>query len=120
MLELLNYPGTSNLIMELVRSIPLYYVAMPQSMVIVTKAPFVIAPTHIVVNMRSKPSNSKGNTTCQCAYKNVQRGGHDFYWTTIRCKKRKLKPTRTIKTSMTFKIFWIANDEFRHTTITTK
>jgi hypothetical protein len=45
--------------MEVVRSIPLYYVAMPQSMVIVTKVPFVIAPTHIVVNMRSKPQTPR-------------------------------------------------------------
>ncbi len=49
------YLGTSNLRMEVVRSIPLYYVAMPQSMVIITKAPFIIILTHIVVSMRSKP-----------------------------------------------------------------
>jgi hypothetical protein len=55
MLELLNYPRTSNLRMELVRSIPLYYVAMPQSMVTDIKTPFVITPTHIVISMKSKP-----------------------------------------------------------------
>ncbi len=55
MLELLNYPGTSNFKMEPVRSIPLYYVAMLQFMVTITKVPFVIAPTHIVVSMRSRP-----------------------------------------------------------------
>jgi hypothetical protein len=71
MLELLNYLRTSNLRMEPIRSIPLYYVAMPRSMVIVTKAPFVIAPTHIVVNMKSKPQTLKEHTTCQCAYKDA-------------------------------------------------
>jgi hypothetical protein len=41
--------------MELITYVPLYYVAMPQSMVIVIEAPFVTTPTHIVVSMRSKP-----------------------------------------------------------------
>jgi len=45
--------------MEPIRSIPLYFVAMLQFMVIVTKAPFVITPTHIVVSMRSKPQTLK-------------------------------------------------------------
>jgi hypothetical protein len=35
------YPGTSNFRMELIRFILLYYVAMPQSMVMVTEIPFV-------------------------------------------------------------------------------
>jgi hypothetical protein len=56
--------------MELVRSIPLYYMAMLQSMVIVTEVLYVIAPTCVVASMKSKP-NSKGNTTCQCAYKDA-------------------------------------------------
>ncbi len=63
--------------------------------------------------------DSKGNT-CQCAYKDAQRGGQDFYQTTIRSKKRRLRPTRTTMTSRTIKIFWIANDGSRQTTITTK
>ncbi len=50
-----TYPITSNLRMELVTSVPLYYVAMLQSMVIVTETPFVTTLAHIVVNMRSKP-----------------------------------------------------------------
>ncbi len=42
-----------------VRSIRLYYVAMLQSMVIVTEAPFVTTPSHIVVGMRSKPQTPR-------------------------------------------------------------
>ncbi len=50
-----TYPRTSNLRMEPVRSIPLYFVAMPLSMVIVTEAPFVTTLVHIVVKMKFKP-----------------------------------------------------------------
>jgi hypothetical protein len=38
-----DYSGTSNLRMELVRPIPLYFMVMTQSMVTITKTPFVIA-----------------------------------------------------------------------------
>ncbi len=49
------YPRTSNLRIELVRFVSLYFVAMPQSMVTITEAPFVTTLAHIVVRMRSKP-----------------------------------------------------------------
>ncbi len=54
-----TYPRISNLRMEPIRSILIYFVTMPQSMVIVIEVPFVIAPTHIVVSMRSKPQTLK-------------------------------------------------------------
>jgi hypothetical protein len=41
--------------MEPIRSIPLYFVTMLQSMVIVIEVPFVTTSTHIVVGMWSKP-----------------------------------------------------------------
>ncbi len=41
--------------MERVRSVPLYFVVMPQSMVTITEVPFVTTLIHIVVHMRSKP-----------------------------------------------------------------
>jgi hypothetical protein len=44
-----TYVGTSNFKMEPIKSIPLYYVAMPQSMIIVIEVPFVTTPIHIVV-----------------------------------------------------------------------
>jgi hypothetical protein len=50
-----TYARTYNFKMELIRFVPLYFVAMPQSMVIVIEAPFVIKLAHIVVGMRSKP-----------------------------------------------------------------
>jgi hypothetical protein len=46
---------TSNFRMELVRFVPLYYVAMPQFMVIVIEAPFITTLVHVVVGMRSRP-----------------------------------------------------------------
>ncbi len=51
----ITYPRTSNLRMEPIKYVPLYFVAMPQFMVIITKAPFVTTLAYIVVNMRSKP-----------------------------------------------------------------
>jgi hypothetical protein len=47
--------GISNFRVELVRSIPLYFVAMPHSMVIVTKIPFTTTLAHTIPIMRSKP-----------------------------------------------------------------
>jgi hypothetical protein len=55
-----TYVGTSNFKMEPLSSIPLYFVAMPQSIVIVTEVPFVTTPTHIVVDMKFKPQTPRG------------------------------------------------------------
>jgi hypothetical protein len=55
----LTYPITFNFRMELVKSVPLYYVAMPHSMVIVIEAPFGTTPSHIIVGMRTKPQTIK-------------------------------------------------------------
>ncbi len=41
--------------MELVRFIPLYYVAMFQFIVTVTETPFIITLVHIIVGMKSRP-----------------------------------------------------------------
>ncbi len=49
------YPKTSNLKMEPIRFVPLYFEAMPWFMVTITKAPFVTTLAHIVVSMKSKP-----------------------------------------------------------------
>jgi hypothetical protein len=51
----ITYPTTSNLKMEPIRFVPLYYMAMPQSMVTITKAPFETTPFHIVVSIRFRP-----------------------------------------------------------------
>ncbi len=48
-----TYP--TNLRMEPLKFVPLHFMAMPQSMVTITKAPFVTTLVHIVVNMRYKP-----------------------------------------------------------------
>ncbi len=54
-----TYPRTSNLRMEPVRSVPLYFVAMLQSIVIVTEAPFVTTPAHTNVSKRSRPQTPR-------------------------------------------------------------
>jgi hypothetical protein len=50
-----TYPKTSNFKLELVRSIPLYYVTMLQSTVTITKAPIITVPAQTIISMRSKP-----------------------------------------------------------------
>jgi len=51
----ITYARASNFKMELIIFVPLYFVAMLKSMVIITEAPFVIALAHIVVGMRFRP-----------------------------------------------------------------
>jgi hypothetical protein len=54
------YAENSNFRMELVRSVPLYFVAMPQYIITIIEAPFVSAPIHNVVGIRSKPQIPRG------------------------------------------------------------
>ncbi len=56
----ITYVGTSNFKMELVTYVPLYFVAMPQSIIIGTQVPFVSTPTNNVVGIRSKPHTPRG------------------------------------------------------------
>jgi len=51
----ITYARASNFKMESIISIPLYSLAMFQSMVTIIEAPFVIAPAHTVVGMRFRP-----------------------------------------------------------------
>jgi hypothetical protein len=51
----ITYVGTSNFRVEPIKSIPLYYVAMPHSMVIVIEVPFTTTLSHTIPSMRSKP-----------------------------------------------------------------
>jgi hypothetical protein len=50
----------SNFKMELVRYVPLYFVAMPHSMVIVTKTSFTTTPAHTIVGMKFRPQTPRG------------------------------------------------------------
>jgi hypothetical protein len=54
------YVGTSNFRMEPIRYVPLYFMVMPRSMVIVNETPFITTLTHIVVGMKSKPHLPRG------------------------------------------------------------
>jgi hypothetical protein len=46
--------------MEPIRFVPLYYVAMLKSMIIVTKAPFLSTPIRIIVGIKYKPQTPRG------------------------------------------------------------
>jgi hypothetical protein len=51
----ITYAGTSNFRVKPIRSVPLYFMAMPHSMVIITKVPFTTTLTHTIVGTRSRP-----------------------------------------------------------------
>jgi hypothetical protein len=55
-----TYVGTSNFRMELVKSMPLYFMAMPQFIITIIKAPFVSTLVIIASNIISKPHTLKG------------------------------------------------------------
>jgi hypothetical protein len=55
----ITYLRTSKFGMELVKFIPLYFVAMPLSVVIVTKVSFVTTLAHIVIGVKSKPQTPR-------------------------------------------------------------
>jgi hypothetical protein len=50
-----TYPRTSNLKMEPIGFVPLYFMAMPQSLVTIIEVPFITTRAHNVVSMKSKP-----------------------------------------------------------------
>ncbi len=55
-----TYVGTSNFRMEPITYVPLYSMAMPQSIIIVTESPFVSTLITIVGSIRSKPHTPRG------------------------------------------------------------
>ncbi len=55
-----TYAKTSNFKMELIRFVPLYSVAMLQSIVTIIKAPFVSTLVHNVVGIESIPQAPRG------------------------------------------------------------
>ncbi len=56
----ITYVRTTNFRMEPIRSIPLYFVAMPHFMVIIIKSPFTTALAHTIPSMKSKPQTPRG------------------------------------------------------------
>jgi hypothetical protein len=55
-----TYARTSNFKVEIIRLIPLYFVAMPHSTVIVIEIPFTIALAHTITSIRSIPQTPRG------------------------------------------------------------
>jgi hypothetical protein len=55
-----TYAKTSKFIMELVKFVPLCFVAMPKPMVTITEAPFITTPAHTVVGMKFRPYIPRG------------------------------------------------------------
>jgi hypothetical protein len=56
----ITYARTSNFRMELLRSMPIYFVAMPQSVITVIEAPFVLTLIHIVDGVKFRPQIPRG------------------------------------------------------------
>ncbi len=61
-----TYAKTSIFRMELIRFVPLYFVAMPQSIITVIEVPFVLALVTIIGGIKFKP-HSKRNIICEFA-----------------------------------------------------
>ncbi len=55
-----TYAKTLNFKIEPLTSMPLYFVAMPQSIILVIEAPFVLMPINIAIGIRSRPQTRKG------------------------------------------------------------
>ncbi len=55
-----TYAKISNFKMELVKSMPIYFVAMPKSIITITEVLFVSALVHIVDGVKSKPQTPRG------------------------------------------------------------
>ncbi len=56
----ITYARTSNFRMEPLRSMPIYFVAMPQSVITVIEAPFVLTLIHIVDGVKFRPQIPRG------------------------------------------------------------
>ncbi len=56
----ITYVRTSNFKMELIRFVPLYFMVMAQSIIIVTEAPFVLALVTTISGIKSKPHTPRG------------------------------------------------------------
>ncbi len=61
-----TYARPSNFKMEPVKFVSLYSMAMPQSIITVIEAPFVLALVHIIDGVRSKPQTPKGTQFVSC------------------------------------------------------
>jgi hypothetical protein len=55
-----TYVGPSNLIMELVRSMPLYSMVMPYFIIIIIEASFILTIIHTIDGVRSRPQTPRG------------------------------------------------------------
>ncbi len=64
--------------MELVRSMPLHYVAMPQSIITVIEASLVSTPIHIVDGVRSRPQTPRG-TKFVSLYEDIPKEVNNFF-----------------------------------------
>jgi hypothetical protein len=73
-----TYVKTLNFRMELVRFMPLYFMAMPRSIIIVLEAPFILAFVHIVDGVKSRPQTPRG-TKFVTLHENIPREVNKFF-----------------------------------------
>jgi hypothetical protein len=63
----ISYARTSNFKMEPVIYVPLYSMVMPQFIITIIEAPFILTPIHIVDGVKSKPQTPRGKEFCDFA-----------------------------------------------------
>ncbi len=73
-----TYAGPSNFGMEPIRFVPLYFVAMLKSIIIVIKTMLVSALIHIVDGVRFKPKTPRG-TKCVNLHEDIPREVNKFF-----------------------------------------
>jgi len=73
-----TYVRTSNFKME-PRFVPLYFVAMPQSMIIIIEAPFVLASVHTIDGVRSKVQTPRG-TKFVSLHEDIPKEVNNFFY----------------------------------------
>jgi hypothetical protein len=100
---------TSNFKMELVKFVPLFYGNAPFNGYSHSSSIFNNT-TH--VGMRSKSQTPRAINLMNM-HTEIPRKVDDFCWIAIKSRRRKFKTIRTVKTSKTFRIFWITNGESR-------
>ncbi len=92
-----TYVGTSNFIMEPIRFVPLYFVVMPHSMLIVTEVPFTTTLAHTIVGMRFKPQIPRGANLVSMDTKMPRKVDMIFVGQPSDPIRGKSKPPRTLR-----------------------
>jgi hypothetical protein len=101
-----TYARTSNFRMEQVTYVPLYFMAMPRSIITITEASFVSALVNIVVGITSRPQTPRGAKFLSLHEAMPQKVNIVFISQPLDQGRGSSNPPRP-------RIFWIVNGAFK-------